>query len=171
MQRILIVTLLALATTLAGSGNAYGNQQVFRWVDENGVVHFGDRPPENVEAIPVRVRPNTVSTVPAKKPAPEPADDSAADPAAPATGPGTETAELSVAEQRRQERQSKRREQAEKDRITAQNCALWREQKARIEPNPRILVDDGSGGVRRMEDQERLGLLEEANAFLAENCD
>jgi hypothetical protein len=46
-----------------------------------------------------------------------------------------------------------------------------RRQKAFVEPSPRVLVDDGSGGTRRLDDNEREQMLNEANAYLAENCD
>jgi hypothetical protein len=40
------VALLCLAGTLAhGAGNSSGNGVTYKWVDENGVVHYGDRVP------------------------------------------------------------------------------------------------------------------------------
>ena len=56
---ILLLTLLATAELGAG--------ELYRWVDDQGQVHFGDRPPSN-PAVPVQVQP-----LPA--PAPQPADD------------------------------------------------------------------------------------------------
>ena len=45
-----------------------------------------------------------------------------------------------------------------------------REQLAEIEPHSRVIVKDEDGNVRRMEDQERVDLVEESKAFIAENC-
>ena len=105
MQRT-TTTILILAAALAVCAPAADAQQVYRWVDENGVVHFGDRAPEGVQATPLRVRPNTVTSVAAtgvKPPPVEGAEAADADPAA--VDPNAPPApELSVAEQRRPDR-------------------------------------------------------------------
>ena len=59
--RWLAVTCLALAFTASHAGG-----QVYRWVDKQGRVHYGDRPPANaapakVRAIPVPVEPSAMA--------------------------------------------------------------------------------------------------------------
>ncbi len=44
------VILLGLILTVACAG-VYAQQTVFRWVDEDGVVHFSDAPPDESEAV------------------------------------------------------------------------------------------------------------------------
>lgn len=137
--------------------------QIYRWVDEEGVVHFGQIVPQGVEAEAVGVRPNTVQIDRGTAKKGEPA-------AADAATAGAEP-ELSAAERSRQER-AERRQQAQQqaERVAAQ-CAQMRRQKAFLEPSPRVLVQDEDGTVRRLEDAEREKGLAEANAFLAANCD
>ncbi|MBS0001448.1 MAG: DUF4124 domain-containing protein [Thioalkalivibrio sp.] len=48
------VTVLLLALTLPGAANATG---IYRWVDAEGTVHFGDSPPSDRRAKPVEIRP------------------------------------------------------------------------------------------------------------------
>ena len=57
----LLATALLLTATPAHAGN-----QVYRWVDKNGHVHYGDRPPANaapakVRTIPVPVEPSAIA--------------------------------------------------------------------------------------------------------------
>lgn len=151
----LCLALLTLAADATG--------QVYRWVDENGVVHYGDRAPQGVEATLVGVKPNTV---PISRPEPAASD---AEGAAEAEGEAAES--LSYAEQRRRERAERRQEQEKAARERQANCDAMRSRKAFLEPSPRVLVEDEDGTTRRLDDDERLRLLSEANAYLAENCD
>lgn len=45
----LMISLLVLATSIVQAG-------AYRWVDENGQTHFGDRPPVNATADQVRIK-------------------------------------------------------------------------------------------------------------------
>ena len=122
-----------------------------------------------MEAVPVSVKPNTVQSV-------QPTNrQQAADPNAAGTGDeavaGEGAPELSYAEQRRQDRAKRKKDNREEARKLEANCEIMRRQKAFVEPSPRVLVDDGQGGTRRLYDDERQEMLNEANAFLAENCD
>ncbi|NND43753.1 MAG: DUF4124 domain-containing protein [Xanthomonadales bacterium] len=155
-----IIFMLMLA--LAGAATQ-ASAQVYRWVDKDGVVHYGDRAPDGVEATLVTVNPNTVP-VPAP---PEPAQASAE------TVPQSEEAEeepLSYAEQRRRERAERRSEFREAEQERQATCTAARNRVAYLEPTPRVLVEDEDGSTRRLDDEERLRLLEEAKAYLAENC-
>lgn len=162
------LVLLLLIAGLAGMAarNIDAANVIYRWTDENGAVVFGDTPPKGVEAVPVNVRPNTVQSVQPKRPMAEP------DPSDGESASDGESGEppMSLAEQRRQERAQSRQAAAEETRITEANCNTMRQQKAAVEPSTRVMVDDGEGGSRRLEDNERLQLLNEADAYLAENC-
>ena len=137
---------------------------VYRWVDENGEVHYGDQAPEGVEASRVDIKPNTVNST-------SPAKSSASKDGASANGANEgEKPELSYAEQSRQDRAARQAESAEKARQTAINCETMRQQRDFVEPSPRVIVDDGKGGTRRLDDNERLDLLNEAKTFIEKNC-
>ena len=58
LNSIIAVLLCALITT---SGHA----QVYKWVDESGQVHYGDRP-DNIQAEQVKIRQNETTTPRAK---------------------------------------------------------------------------------------------------------
>jgi hypothetical protein len=53
----------------------------------------------------------------------------------------------------------------------AGRCDAVRQQLAEVEPHTRVIVKDEDGGVRRMEDQERMDLIKESKAFIAANCE
>lgn len=59
MRKIILFSLL-LATGLASAANIY------KWTDESGRVVFGDKPPNGVEATPVRVQSPQTFTPPPK---------------------------------------------------------------------------------------------------------
>lgn len=69
MRIAYLLSLLLILPGLAGAG-------IYRWVDENGVVHYGDRPPGNAERVdlPELQRKDAVATeTAATEPEPKPA--------------------------------------------------------------------------------------------------
>ncbi|MDX1459837.1 MAG: DUF4124 domain-containing protein [Xanthomonadales bacterium] len=158
--RPLIIALIALVLTAPAAASG----QIYRWVDDNGTVHFSHIVPDGVNAVPVGVRPNTVDTVSS-------APRSQANPPATAETPeGSEASEMTPAEQRRARWAEQRQEQAEERARRQRECALMRRQKEFLEPSPRVMIEDDEGNVTRLPDEERLAGLREANAFLAEHC-
>lgn len=153
------ITLLLLVSSLAWSAD-----KIYRWVDDQGVVHFGRIAPEGVEATLVGVRPNTVPTVTPPSPKPKevklPADDAQED----------EAEDISVAEQRRRARAEQARERARLAEQRARECDLMRKQLAVLEPSPRVMIRGEDGTVQRLDDDKRLETLNETRAFLAANC-
>ena len=167
MYRSIVSLIIVMTGALVTNPHAFADDAVFRWVDEDGIVHFGDRVPEGVNAVEFTLKPNRVEltgseTSAGSSPDPETAVDAGAN----ARG----EAELSNAEQRRQSRAERRQKYtADKQKMESQ-CETMRRQKEFIEPHPRVLVQDENGNPRRLEDSEREEMLNEANAFLAENC-
>ena len=167
MKKVQLYVFLVLLGGMVYLSQALAAEAIYRWVDEDGNVHFGNRAPQGIEAVQINVKPNTVPLV-------QSGANALADPGNPNAGAeaavdGEEP--LSVAEQIRHNRAELRREQAAKDRIKAVNCEVMRNQKSQVEPSTRVMVDDGNGGVRRLTDQERQDMLTEANNYLSENCD
>lgn len=65
MSRAAAIAFLS-AALLLGSVHAHADDKVYRWVDRNGRVHYGDRPPASatpmkVRAIPVPVEPSAIA--------------------------------------------------------------------------------------------------------------
>jgi hypothetical protein len=154
--------LLATGCALA-SGQAMAAKQIYRWVDEDGVVHFSSRPPDGAQAAVVDA--SSPDQPPEAAPAPAPA------PAESAAETAGEEPELSYAEQRRQERESRRQQYLEKQRERDAQCENMRRQREWVEPSTRVLVQGEDGNPRRLNDEEREELLNEAITFLEENCD
>jgi hypothetical protein len=63
MTRIFIwlVAVPWLAAVLLICGDA-AMADINRWIDENGRVNYGDRPPASVDSEPVSIRPNVIET-------------------------------------------------------------------------------------------------------------
>lgn len=159
MKRPTALTLLVLLLCLCAQAALAAT--IYRWVDENGTVHFGERPPEGVDA-------ELVTTA---SPPPMNAED--ADPYAPASAenPGEgEAAPPGMAEQRRQERAERVATQREIDEQLTRMCADQRALVAQLEPRPNILVQDEDGNTRRLDDVERLDTIAKAKKFIEDNC-
>lgn len=152
-QMILVLLIVTFALSAA---DALAEDEIYRWVDENGVVHFGDRPPANAEADQVSIQTSKISND---------APSTAQDPYAPSSS------EPSVAQQLRDERAEKRAEAAEKKKIVAEACAQRRTIVSQLEPSTRVMVQMEDGTVARMDDDVRLETLNEAKAYISANCE
>lgn len=158
----------ALLLAIPGAASA---GEIYRWVDENGVVHFGDHPPEGVEVKAIPVRPNPVQSVSDQAPAnPQDPPEEGAPTASDALTGEAELPELSFVEKRRKERADRRQQSAEDARKRAADCATMLRQKEWLEPSPRVLVREEDGSVTRLDDDARERGLREANEFLQANC-
>lgn len=149
---------------------------IYSWTDENGVKHFSDRAPVDtaaaVEAIPV-AEPVTAAATPDGE-----VDDTAAtlnnqvmeqDPAEPAAAGATE--ELSYADQQRQAMEEKRQAQRQKQTERQRVCLQAQDQLAQIEPSRRVFYTDESGDTVRLDDEQRVQMVEENKRLVAEYCD
>lgn len=152
------IFIFTLALTLAAGAGA---QTVYRWVDGDGVVHYGARPPQGVEATAV----NTAAASGGLGVAAEEIRGGAGQAAGTAGEP-----EISYAEQRRRERAKRQQEAMQQDAERKGKCAAMQAQRAALEPSPRVIVRDAEGNPTRMDDNDRLAKLEEARKYLAENC-
>ena len=150
-----MVVITTLFLLMAPDAGAFG--EVYRWVDENGKVHYGDHPPEKSNAETVAIEKNPGSGV-----EPLPASPYAVDEAG--------KKEPSYAEKQRREREERRQSSREAKAEIEEACAERRKVVAQLEPTPRILLRTEDGEVQRMDDDARLKSLAEAKEFLAENC-
>ena len=153
---VFMITFVAALTIWAPQSSA--QEEVYRWVDENGVVHFGDRAPQQQEAEVVSI-PQTsgISLQPPGNPQAVNATDE-------------QEPQPSAAQQARDARAAARQEREAKAEETAKSCKTAREVISQLEPSPRVNVTHEDGTVTRMDDNDRLEKLAEARAYVAENC-
>ncbi|MBA1261257.1 DUF4124 domain-containing protein [Stutzerimonas stutzeri] len=140
-------TILAGCLLLALSGNVMAGQ-IYKWVDAQGVTHFGAQPPQD-QAVEML---NTAAPPPKQAPV------------VPA-----ETERTGEAEQRDIERQVKK-QVAEQNAQRQQYCTTLRTNLAQLQNNPRVRVEE-EGEVRRMNEEERQARILEAKRKIAETCD
>lgn len=139
-------TILASCLLLALSGSVMASQ-IYKWVDAQGVTHFGAQPPQGqaVEMLNTAAPPKQAPAVPAE---------------AETTG---------EAEQRDIERQVKK-QVAEQEAQRQQYCTTLRTNLAQLQNNPRVRVEE-EGEVRRLNEEERQARILEAKQKIAETCD
>lgn len=160
---------------MAAPGAIYAQgKQIYTWTDENGVVHYVDTPPDRADAVsmdaPEAYQPGSTDAYPVVD-----TDDSAA-----ANDPGNEEVsdtdhsgneEVSYVDQKREQmaqaREQQRQEQADRERI----CAQASERLAALEPARRVFSTNAQGERERLDDDERMRLIAEAKALVAENCE
>jgi hypothetical protein len=137
---------LAGGLLLALCGNVMA-AQVYKWVDAQGVTHFGAQPPQGQQL-------ETLNTVPA------PAK-SAATPQPPAQ----EEADADQSSIDRKVKQQVAAQEAERKRY----CESMRTNLAQLQNNPRVRVED-NGETRRLTEEERQSRINETRDKIAENC-
>lgn len=145
-----MAALLALALTVPAAGLA---SDIYKWVDEDGVVHFGDRPAEDtrVEAVQVaseRTDPAEVrARVEARRSArAEPAGD-------PAAAQGLTEEEIEAQE----------RERAEK-------CTQFKERLQKFLTSRRLYREDENGERVYLDEEETLAARADVQEKVLEYC-
>jgi len=158
MLKATIYISILIATMMLAATDALAKDEIYRWVDENGVVHFDEQPGKNEDAVQVKVRKSPSSGVGINQSS---ASTDAEQPAEP---------EPSYAQQRRNARAEKRQEAAEQRAEIERTCELARQRVATLEPSPRVIIENEDGSISRLDDEKRLEFLTEAKAYIAENC-
>lgn len=153
MRNVIVFITIVLMVSGISSNTVLANEDIYRWVDKDGVVHFGNRSDAAADAEPVKIRKSPeVSTV-------EP--EQFADP------PGQSP---SYAQQLRDERAKHKKDQAAIKAELDKECAWHRQVLASLEPRPRVLVEQEDGTVVRMDDNERVERIQNSKDFIAKNC-
>ncbi|MEX6503986.1 DUF4124 domain-containing protein [Pseudomonas zhanjiangensis] len=146
MRRMILTSSLLLALSTLSTTALAG--QVYKWVDAQGVTHFGAQPPEGQQATSI----NT-AIAPAKPAAAKPATTFDSD-----TDAEQEAIDRQV-KQQVAEQQAKRKEY----------CQTVRTNLAQLENNPRLRVEV-DGEVRRLNEEERQQRIGETKKAIADNC-
>lgn len=156
IAKMMIVVLIMVLASLAT--DAMAEEKIYRWVDANGQVHFGDTPPGNAATEEVTILQDTVGAAPSTEAAPSDQSKTLEEP------------QPSYAERLREERYEKRKEREEQERVTAEACAQRQTLVSQLEPSTRVMVKMDDGTVTRLDDDKRLEILDEAKSFIANNC-
>lgn len=130
-------------------------ETIYKWTDDSGTVHFGELPPEGVNAEVVSVTTASTRTV------------SEEDPYAAAR------ANLrSPAQAREDNAQAAQQREAQKQE-EARIAAACNAQKSRLEeliPRSKVLLQSADGTSRMLSDDERQSMIDESQKFVDENC-
>lgn len=144
MRRMIFTGSLLLALSASAVAG-----QVYKWVDAQGITHFGSQPPQGQEATPV----NTNSATP-KAPAPAPL---------PKLDSEVESDKQKAIDDKVKQEVAKREEERKK------YCETVRTNLSQLQNNPRVRVEE-NGDFRRLTEEERQARISEAQKAIEENC-
>lgn len=147
-----IAAVLTMGLVLAGPEAA---AEVYKWVDEDGVTHYSQTPPDSDQADRVEVD------------APKPPDDEI----------DRAQEELEAVAKENEERRKERKkgekeaaEEAEKQAYLEKRCAELRSSLEELKNNRRILTSEGEDGTRRMSEEERRKRVAERRKQIDKEC-
>ncbi|SHN07652.1 DUF4124 domain-containing protein [Phytopseudomonas punonensis] len=145
MRRMILTSSLLLALSASAMAG-----QIYKWVDAQGVTHFGEQPPQGQQSTTVNpsAAPPTAA-VPESKPAPT--FESIADPEQAA-------ADAKV-----------KKEVVAQEAERKKYCETQRNNLAQLENNPRVRVEEG-GEMRRLGEDERQKRIADSKQAIKENC-
>ena len=150
--------LLCGALCLGLAGPAAG--QIYKWVDENGVTHYGERPPQGQKARPVGAAPATAPATPATAPA---------TPAKPQGGQDWQDQNIEF-----QKRRIKREQQAEREQQEAKakqrRCAVAKDELRQMESANRLYDLNEKGERVYLDDAAHKAEIDNARQFIETNC-
>jgi hypothetical protein len=149
---------LVMATLALAAVEALADDEIYRWVDESGTVHFDKQPPANSESEQVDIQLHQTGIAPSASSPDQAPSDQQAEP------------QVSYAQQKRDEREKRRQESAEKQEITEAACAQRHKIVSELEWTPNIIVEYEDGTVGRLDNNVRVETLDEAKAYISANC-
>ncbi|MGP9827672.1 DUF4124 domain-containing protein [Ectopseudomonas khazarica] len=132
--------MLALSATAMAS-------QVYKWVDDNGVTHFGAQPPQGQQSTAIN------TSAPPPRPAPS------------APAPAVEQPDPEQAAIDKKVKDDVAKQEAERK----QYCENARTNLAQLENNPRVRVEE-EGELRRIGEDERQERISELKKSITETC-
>jgi len=157
-----LVPATALLLIALGGGFAQA-EEIYRWVDENGVVNFTQLKPKDVSAQHL----TTIAGGPTMV-----GEDSAATRPAPVASSAPAKQELNKTQQDMLQdlQAAETARQEEVARIRAANCQKSRKVLAQLSAKDRIRVRGDDGTERIMSEEERQSRIEEAQQGIVQNC-
>jgi len=159
--RLMLASLAALCWI-----NSSWAQEVYTWTDQDGVTHYSDVPPETGSSQQMQVeqayRPGSTGAYPSADATPDGASDGIDE----ILGESPQTA----ADQRREQIAEAREKRREEEAAAAQLCPKYRQRLEQMEPSRRVFYTNEQGEQVRMDDEERVAMVEEAKEYIAKNC-
>lgn len=159
-----------LTVALAGPAGA---AEVYKWVDQDGVVHFSDVKPRQDSADTLELqeayKPGTTGAYSAPTEAAETEISEDADGLADQPEQAPEP-QLTRAQQIRQDMERDRQRRKEEKAANDFLCDLHRKRLEEMEPARRVYYTNEAGESVRMDDGERVALIQESNLFVDRNC-
>ncbi|WP_425913150.1 DUF4124 domain-containing protein [Pseudomonas sp. GWSMS-1] len=146
MRRMIITSSLLLAMSATAMAS-----QVYKWVDAQGVTHFGAQPPQGQEATSINTAAPQPKPVASEEKKAAPTFESIADP---------EQAAID---------QKVKQEIAAKEAERKKYCAGVRTNLAQLQNNPRVRVEV-DGELRRLNEEERQARISETQKSITDNC-
>lgn len=158
-----VLTVLCAGWLMSGAVLTVQADEIYRWVDANGVVNYTQLKPRDVPVqalttqagAPTQIRDESAAAGGAQSGAPTAADDGLT--------PTQETMleDLRAAEDARQ---------AEIAKLKQMNCEKSRRVLSNLSTNNRIRIRDADGDERMMPEEERQRRISEAQRGIIENC-
>ncbi|AKS40827.1 DUF4124 domain-containing protein [Wenzhouxiangella marina] len=133
---------------------AHAQDEIYKWVDEDGVTHFSTQPPENVNYQRLDVRTRRTTDV-----APRTVGESEEG------GDRADAAELGTLPEIPQIAA-----EAPDPELVAERCEQARENLMWLTERTRLSTEDEEGNRRVISEEERQRLIEETRAFITEWC-
>lgn len=166
---------LGLSFTTGIPGGALAGE-VYTWVDEDGVIHFSDVKPQqldNAETLELdeTYEPgNSDAYTDALPSSTESEAETAAGEEPEAAAAEEPEPQLTRAQQIRQDMERDRQRRKEEKAATEFLCDLHRKRLEEMEPARRVYYTNEAGETVRMDDDERVALVQESNTFVDRNC-
>ncbi|AYF90103.1 DUF4124 domain-containing protein [Pseudomonas sp. JS3066] len=151
MHRMILAGSLLLAVSTSATAG-----QVYKWVDAQGITHFGAQPPEGQQATSVN------TSVPKPRPALPRFDSENAQPQAPLPESAPVGDQKAIDEKVKAEVAT---QEAERRKY----CDTIRTNLAQLQNNPRLRAEV-NGEVQRLTEEERQSRIKEAEKAIGENC-
>ncbi|MCY1394038.1 hypothetical protein D9M71_89520 [compost metagenome] len=155
MRRFIFMGSLLLAMTTPAMA-----AQVYKWVDDKGITHFGSHPPEGTPAASISTstsQPKSGFPLPPPPKAPAPASPKA--PVAPSPDDQQKTVDEKV-----------KRDIAQQEAERGKYCAGLRTNLSQLKNNPRVRVQEENGEMRRLPEEERQQRITQTEQAIRENC-
>jgi hypothetical protein len=130
--------------------------QIYKWVDEKGRTHYGEKPPEGVKAVEMGAAPPSSGSNPV-----------------PPAQPDWKQKELEAKRQRIDREKKESQESARAERGAAERqyrCEDGRRRLAMLDEQIRLYDRNDKGEKVYMEDKDRPAAYDAARRLVAENC-
>ena len=151
--------LITMAIILVISSPVWA-EKIYKWVDENGQIHYSSQKPENQPVETVKIRKGPTVT-------PQPAEEQASEDGA---AVAEELTDEEIEEEAAAE-EAARKQLAEADRVNnRKQCELARRNYDALNATTRVTRRDANGQVVRMTDDERVNALKNARLGIQRFC-